>query len=468
MEPKTQKIKSTKKTYQANAGSPNTRWARFNLRTFFAILIWPLKTVAIQAYKIALYLRSKIFHRNFVKILAIFFTLFLIKNSLVIEKIPQYKTITAEISTAYETVEFGANIVPAKIAKVTLPESQKIKKIYVKPGQYVKKGQIIAKLDDSSQYAQYRSALNSYYAAINARNSARRSQQTLNQTTDKFTDLIKQIKARTTDPQTLGMLTALEALVPTLKNSLNLGTVLGNTYQSSINMAYAQVLSAKSALEATKIKSPINGVVLVVVKNNHNVSASSSSTPNMAGFDISNLSPSPNTGAKYFSPTDQNLIIIADTKDWVVYPEFTQNEILKLKKGQKVSITINNTEKSGKVEDIFKSADSLSAEDPKFYAKISVSKVDKNTIPGMRVNGKVVVKTIKDAQLLPLNVIYYDEHNRPYVKILKDNNSTQVFVKLGVLYENKIQVVKPDLKDAKIIQKQEKPKYSIKFKLPWH
>ena len=108
-----------------------------------------INNVAKKLYKKVLKTFKK--HKWVIVVLIIFlaFSLFHIKTE------PIYKTITPVRQDISETIDISGNIYPKQLSIVNLPESNKIKKLTVKVGDYVKKGQIIAYLDDSAAQENY-------------------------------------------------------------------------------------------------------------------------------------------------------------------------------------------------------------------------------------------------------------------------------------------------------------------------
>ena len=421
-------------------------------------------------------------------LLAIIFSLFHIKAQ------PIYQTRVPVRQDISETIDISGNIYPKQLSIVSLPESQKIKKLAVKVGDQVKKGQIIAYLDDSAAQENYRNALNAYYAAINSANKAK-----------SLSEQVKQTQQQASSQYTVisNIFDSLGNLIPadkqdeynTLKSSLNttLGT-LNNTQsglysqlsqlnpgQSAINMAYAQVQAAKRAIEATKIKSPINGVVIEAMVNNFDSNANSSMGAGLESADISSLmlggagdlsafSSFGSTSSSDKNGLRENKIVIANKDSWYIIAYVTQQDWMQINSNLKAELHIEGIDKSisGKVCCKHNMPKNLTDESPVYPVSVYFT-ASKNIplAPGMHVIGKIIIKTAKNALVVPLSQVEITGNNSGYIMVLEKNKAVQKKVGIGIkTYEN-VQITKGVNKNTKIIVKQTGVKRYLEFKPLW-
>ncbi len=424
-------------------------------------------------------------------ILCSFISLFHIKTE------PIYKTITPVRQDISETIEVSGNVYPKQLSIVNLPESKKIKKLTVKVGDYVKKGQIVAYLDDSAAQENYKNALNAYYAAIN---SARKAQALSKQ--------VEQSQKHANSQYTVisNIFNSLGTLVPedkqdeynALKSSLNttltsLHTTQASLYsqlsqlnpgQSAINMAYAQVQMAKRAIEATKIRSPISGVVLEAMVNNFDVNANAGMGGSLGSTNISslmlrgtnNLSALSEFGTTFGASSSdknglrENKIVIANNDKWYIIAYVTQQDWTKIRPNLKANLHIEGIDKviNGKVCCKHYMPKSLTDENPVYPVSIYFS-VPKTVqvAPGMHVIGKIIIKTANNALVVPLSQVEIRNKQRGYIMVLENNKPVQKQVEVGIkTYEN-VQITKGVDKNTKIIVKQTGVRRYLEFKPLW-
>src|SRR6266498_1441986 len=70
----------------------------------------------------------------------------------------QVTTGTVQRGSVLSTVSASGNVQPAQTVSLSFSGSGKLSAVYVKPGQHVRKGQALAKLDDASEAAAVRTA----------------------------------------------------------------------------------------------------------------------------------------------------------------------------------------------------------------------------------------------------------------------------------------------------------------------
>ena len=394
--------------------------------------------------------------------------------SIHIEKIYTYEAITPYKGTITQKVECSGNLLPYKVSKMILPESSQIKKIYVKVGQYVKKGQLLVQLEDKNEQEQYRSALNAYYSAAAGRNRLRNAlNNASNQNTNFLAKLAKQIEDNANgNPQLSSIAASLKAFANTTQ-SKNITTSLNSSLslaQSSVNMAYVQVKQMEALLESKKIRAPIDGTIFVVQMHNFDKGSSSSmslpsSMSNLTSlFNAGDLN-SINTSSDEFNAAKDNVIYIVNDLAWYSYCNVSQLDIFKIKKGQEVLATIKNTNRrlTGKTTFVYKIPNNLQAENPLYAVQIKFNKIKQNVLPGLNLNIQIITAKKQNTLIVPAEAIYYDKNNKPYVKILTNTGYKRQDVKLGIQEITQIEVTGGLKSNVKLVIKENKPKHKIKI-----
>ena len=413
------------------------------------------------------------YKKQIVKTLAGFLILYLIVSTH-IEKINTYETVSPRKGTITQKVECSGNLLPYKVSKITLPESSQIKKIYVKVGQHVKKGQILVQLEDKNEQEQYRSALNAYYSAAAGRNRLRDAlNSSSSQNTNYLSKLAKQIEDNANgDPQLLSIAASLKAFAAAT-SSQNLTTGLNSSLslaQSSVNMAYAQVKQMEALLESKKIRAPIDGTVYIVQvhnfdKGNSNSISIPSGMSNLTSlFNASDFN-SINTSSGDFNAAKDNVIYIVNDSSWYSYCNISQLDIFKVKKGQEVLAKIKNTDKRlyGKTTFVYKIPNNLQAENPLYAIQIKFNKIKQKVLPGLNLNIQIITAKKQNTVIVPAEAIYYDKNNKPYVKVLTNTGYKRQYVELGIQEITQIEVVKDLTTNIKLVIKENKPKHKVKI-----
>ncbi len=404
-----------------------------------------------------------------------------------IENIPQYQTDNPKIANITETVDFTDRIYPIQYAKVTLPNNDKIKAVLVKPWEKVKKGQTIVQLDDTQAKQNYHTAWVNYNNAIIARNKLNdltKNQKQDNKTIEEINNLADSI---INDPNASEAIKKLALTLKEYANSItNLNSALGSQLsnssispQSAVNLAYANLQQAKKQLEDTKIKSPINGKVYVIVRNNYDtgsnsgtdISGMSSGIPNLSLGSISSLSGLSMgniSSSSEFVPANQNVIYIVNDAGWRIYAKLPQADVIKVHLNQTVKIHIKSTEKylTGKITFIYRVPNNLYGEDAQYFVQINIdpkSVKDTKIFPGFLIEGEIALQENKDVLTIPLDAIYYDDNDNPYVFKIVNNAKVKQTVTLGLQSQDRVEVQTGLTEDDTILIRELKPLKKLRW-----
>lgn len=220
-----------------------------------------------------------------------------------------------------QTVDISGTLNPSNEQTIT-GDTSNLLSVYVKAGDKVKKGQLIAKLDPSSYQIQLEAA-NAQLAAAQAK---------LSQSEESTTTVGSHGQTQTTAPDP--------------------NVVAEN--QASVDEAQAQVNQIQAEIDACTITSPINGTVLQVANPNQNSASVTSSSGSSGSGSGSGTASSGQTSQ---SSANSTIAVIANlsTTQFEVDANVPQTEMASIQDGQSstISITAGGTGTlTGKVESI--------------------------------------------------------------------------------------------------------------------
>lgn len=289
--------------------------------------------------------------------------------------------------------------------------SGKITKLYVKLGQEVKKGDLLAEIDSSTQLNTLntrKAALASYQAQLKAK------QTSLDVAQSAYDRQAKLYKQQATSLDNLN----------TAKNTLDGAKADVDVIEASIKQAEIEVNTAETNLGYTQITSPIDGTVI--------------SMPISEGQTVN---------ANQTTPT---IVKVADLSQMRVKPEISEGDITKVKAGQMVNFTILSdpnthyesvissvdpatttiSDKSSTSSNTTTSSSSTSA--VYYYANLIVANPDRTLRIGMTTENNIIIANTKD--VLRISSIALKKEGKGYVvNVLNDKNQPEMReVEIGV------------------------------------
>lgn len=292
-----------------------------------------------------------------------------------------------------------------KRTEVGAQVSGKIQNLYVKLGQKVKQGDLIAEIDSSNQSNNLSTAeaqLSAYQAQLSSAKVA------LEVAQSNYNRLTKLYKANSTS------LSDLE----TAKNTLASAKANVDNIKAQIKSAEISVNNAKTNLNYTQIISPIEGVIV--------------SVPVSVGQTVN---------ANQTSPT---IVQVADLSKMLIKLEISEGDIAQVKTGQEVNFTTlaepereynatidsidpaltnltdnNYTEKSGNTEAIY------------YYANLLVDNPDNSLRIGMTTQARITIAKREQVLVIPTSVIK-KRGKENYVNVLENGISVEKAITLGM------------------------------------
>lgn len=327
------------------------------------------------------------------------------------EQTPTFLTENVTRADVEKTVVASGSIQSSNEVDVGAQVSGKITKLYVKLGQSVKKGDMIADIDSTTQINalnKAKAALASYQAQLKAKQTA------YNVAQSSYSRLSKLYKLQSTSLDEFN----------SAKNTLDAAKAEIDALQESIKQAEIEVNTAETNVGYTKITSPIDGTVI--------------STPISEGQTVN---------ANQTTPT---IVTVANLQKMLIKPEISEGDITKVKAGQEVEFTIlsdNQTKYHAVIDSVdpatttdtdatstssSSSSSSSSTSAVYYYANMEVDNPDGVLRIGMTTENTIKIAAAKGV-LTVSNMAIQKKGNKYIVHVLNDQNqSEEREVEIGV------------------------------------
>ena len=323
-----------------------------------------------------------------------------------------YLTESVTRGNVEKTVVASGSVESVNEVDVGAQASGKITKLYVKLGQEIKKGEMIADIDSTTQINTLntkKAALVSYQAQLKAKKTA------YDVALSSYNRLSKLYTQKATS------LDSLNTAKSTLDNAkAEMEAIEANTKQAEI-----EVNTAETNVGYTKITAPMDGTVI--------------SVPVSEGQTVN---------ANQTTPT---IVTIADLSKMKIKPEISEGDITKVKAGQEVSFTIlsdsqtvyhsvidsvdpanTTTSDSSSTSSSISSSSSSTTSAIYYYANVLIDNPDRTLRIGMTTENNIKIANAKDV-LLVSNMAIQKRDGKSFVNVLNDKNqSEQREVETGV------------------------------------
>ena len=296
-----------------------------------------------------------------------------------------------------KTVVASGSVESVNEVDVGAQASGKITKLYVKLGQEIKKGEMIADIDSTTQINTLntkKAALVSYQAQLKAKKTA------YDVALSSYNRLSKLYTQKATS------LDSVNTAKSTLDNAkAEMEAIEANIKQAEINVGY------------TKITAPMDGTVI--------------SVPVSEGQTVN---------ANQTTPT---IVTIADLSKMKIKPEISEGDITKVKAGQEVSFTIlsdsqtvyhsvidsvdpanTTTSDSSSTSSSTSSSGSSTTSAIYYYANVLIDNPDRTLRIGMTTENNIKIANAKDV-LLVSNMAIQKRDGKSFVNVLNDKNQPE-------------------------------------------
>lgn len=320
---------------------------------------------------------------------------------------PQYQTAQVTKGTLVSTVSASGQIVAGGSVDVTTSANGIVNQVYVKEGQKVVKGQMIAQLSlDGPSQAKAASSYASYLSAQNAVASANANLYTLQNTEFAANQkLINDAVARnlaTTDPTYIQENAAWLAAEANYKNQANVISQAQAALFSSW-MAYQQV--------APTVYAPMSGVVTTIAV--------------APGAPILNTSSST-------SSTSQRIATVASDNKAIASVNLSEIDVANVKTGQDVTVTMdsqNGKTFAGKILSVDRTG-GVSSNVTSYPVLIGFDAEGVQIYPNMSANASIITSVHNNVLMVPSTAIQ-TSGGQSYVRVLENGQPTQVNVETG-------------------------------------
>ena len=316
-----------------------------------------------------------------------------------------YLTESVTRGNVEKTVVASGSVESVNEVDVGAQASGKITKLYVKLGQEIKKGEMIADIDSTTQINTLntkKAALVSYQAQLKAKKTA------YDVALSSYNRLSKLYTQKATSFDSLN----------TAKSTLDNAKAEMEAIEANIKQAEIEVNTAETNVGYTKITAPMDGTVI--------------SVPVSEGQTVN---------ANQTTPT---IVTIADLSKMKIKPEISEGDITKVKAGQEVSFTIlsdsqtvyhsvidsvdpaNTTTSDSSSTSSSTSSNSSSSTTSAiyYYANVLIDNPDRTLRIEMTTENNIKIANAKDV-LLVSNMAIQKRDSKSFVNVLNDKNQPE-------------------------------------------
>ena len=331
-----------------------------------------------------------------------------------------YLTESVTRGNVEKTVVASGSVESVNEVDVGAQASGKITKLYAKLGQEIKKGEMIADIDSTTQINTLntkKAALVSYQAQLKAKKTA------YDIALSSYNRLSKLYSQKATSLDS----------VNTAKSTLDNAKAEMEAIEANIKQAEIEVNTAETNVGYTKITAPMDGTVI--------------SVPVSEGQTVN---------ANQTTPT---IVTIADLSKMKIKPEISEGDITKVKAGQEVSFTIlsdsqtvyhsvidsvdpanTTTSDSSSTSSSTSSSSSSTTSAIYYYANVLIDNPDRTLRIGMTTENNIKIANAKDV-LLVSNMAIQKRDGKSFVNVLNDKNQPeQREVETGVQNDFKTEI----------------------------
>ena len=316
-----------------------------------------------------------------------------------------YLTESVTRGNVEKTVVASGSVESVNEVDVGAQASGKITNLYVKLGQEIKKGEMIADIDSTTQINTLntkKAALVSYQAQLKAKKTA------YDVALSSYNRLSKLYMQKATSLDS----------VNTAKSTLDNAKAEMEAIEANIKQAEIEVNTAETNVGYTKITAPMDGTVI--------------SVPVSEGQTVN---------ANQTTPT---IVTIADLSKMKIKPEISEGDITKVKAGQEVSFTILSdsqtvyhsvidsvdpanttiTDSSSTSSSTNSSSSSSTTSAIYYYANVLIDNPDRTLRIGMTTENNIKIANAKDVLLIS-NMAIQKRDGKSVVNILNDKNQPE-------------------------------------------
>ena len=316
-----------------------------------------------------------------------------------------YLTESVTRGNVEKTVVASGSVESVNEVDVGAQVSGKITKLYVKLGQEIKKGEMIADIDSTTQINTLntkKAALVSYQAQLKAKKTA------YDVALSSYNRLSKLYTQKATSLDSLN----------SAKSTLDNAKAEMEAIEANIKQAEIEVNTAETNVGYTKITAPMDGTVISVL-----------------------VSEGQTVNANQTTPT---IVTIADLSKMKIKPEISEGDITKVNAGQEVSFTIlsdsqtvyhsvidsvdpantTTSDSSSTSSSTSSSSSSSTTSAIYYYANVLIDNPNRTLRIGMTTENNIKIANAKDV-LLVSNMAIQKLDGKSFVNVLNDKNQPE-------------------------------------------
>lgn len=346
------------------------------------------------------------------------------------EEAPNFITTKLQSGDIKSVVIANGEVYAQDLVDVGAQVSGQIKKLYVKVGDNVKKGDMIAQIDSEKQeneISKEKAQLVIYEANLKAAEIKAQNAKI------QFLREQKLYKKDATSKEKL----------ENAKNEAALSAANVKQIQAQIEQTKLALDTAETNLGYTKISAPLDGtIVSVPVEEGRTVNANQTTPTIVKIADLSKMEI-----RLQISEGDISLVKVGQNVEYTILSALDD-----IKKAEISSIDPALTSLSdGSYDKTNLNGSSSSNEAVYFYAKVLVDDNDGFLKIGMTTQNTIIVNEAKNVNFITSSAIQKDKNNERFVWILKDKTPTKTMVKIGISDNLNTQILSGINKNDEII-----------------
>ena len=339
--------------------------------------------------------------------------------------LPPYRVAKVERGDIADLVEASGPINPVNTTQVGALVSGEILKIYVDYNSEVKKGDLMAVIDQTQILASLEEARASLSSAKESLSSAKKAYELAKRNYDRYQVLYNKNYVSKVD------LEGYELSYVNAKSSLNAA-------QANVVRAQSNVDTAEKNLSNTKIVSPIDGVVLT-----RKVSEGQTIT---AGFS-----------------TPELFVVAQDLTKMQIEAKVSEADIVKIQPGQKATFTLDGyvgekfsgTVRQVRTNYVDTSSSTSSSNSTSYTVIVDVDNQDLRLKPGMTATMTIYTQDKKGVLLVPNEALRFTPsinkqtyENTGVWKVVRGQEPKRVDVSIGIIATKKTEITAGDLQEG--------------------
>jgi macrolide-specific efflux system membrane fusion protein len=322
----------------------------------------------------------------------------------------QYQTSTVQKGTVVSTVSASGRAISTSVLPINTLTSGIVNKVYVKDGDKVVKGQVIATVTpDTTGEQTFAQAYSSYISAENALNQANNSYYTLQAAafaaSNKFSTDPTLQNLNQNDP---AYVQANDAWLAAQANFLNQKNQVD---QANVNLSNASINLANSS---PTITSPYTGTI---------------SNVNLVSGMVITASTNSTTGAV----SSQRIAVIQNNATPIINVTLGETDVPNVKVGQKATITfdsITNETFTGVVATVDRIG-TVSSNVTSYGVNIKLDSGSDQILPNMAATADIITATATDVLYIP-SAALVTQSGQNYAQVLQNGKEVQIPVEVGI------------------------------------